>query len=312
MSAPAGLPASRQAAFAKVNLGLRVLDRRPDGHHNVHTVMQSIDLADDISVSLEPARQPRVTLECDRKDLEHEGNLAWMAAERLLGRVQQPWTAHVRLRKRIPSGAGLGGGSSDAGAVLRALTELLPSRPARSEVLDIAAGIGSDVPYFLFGGTAIATGRGTEVTAIADLPAAPLVLVFPGVEVPTARAYRDLAASRAAKLTHTAESRTMRVLGSCHIVPEGGGSLSLSEPMQNDFEGVVFHQSPEIADIKASLVASGAEHALMSGSGSAVFGIFSSPARARQVAAGFAGRGLAARVSRFIARSECGSGLLAR
>ena len=306
MSAPSAARASRQEAFAKVNLGLRVLDRRPDGYHNVRTVMQSIGLADDVSVTVEPACRRRVTLECDRKDLEHEGNLAWMAADRLLRIVPRPTAVHVSLRKRIPSGAGLGGGSSDAAAVLRALAKLLPAPPRRRDLLEVAAGIGSDVPYFLVGGTAVAAGRGTELTAQPDLPAAPLVLVLPDIEVSTARAYRELAASRGTGLTDPPESRTMKNLGSVPSVPEEGASFSLSEPMHNDFEDVVFHRFPAIADIKARLLACGARHALMSGSGSAVFGIFSSSAGARQVAADLACRGLRAEASRFRTRSECG------
>ena len=307
MSAPSGARASREEAFAKVNLGLRVLDRRPDGYHNVRTVMQSIDLADEVSVTVGPASRRRVTLECDRKDLEHERNLAWMAADRLLRIVRQPSAVHVRLSKRIPAGAGLGGGSSDAAAVLRALAKLLPAPPRRRDLLEIAGGIGSDVPYFLVGGTAVATGRGTELTAQPDLPAVPLVLVLPDIEVSTARAYRDLAASRETGLTDSLESRTIKTLGSVPSVPEEGTSFSLSEPMLNDFEEVVFHRFPAIADIKARLFACGARHALMSGSGSAVFGIFSSSAIARQVAADLACRGLRAEASRFRARSECGS-----
>ena len=300
---------SRQVAFAKVNLGLRVLDRRPDGYHNVRTLLQAIDLTDQVSVSLEEGLGPSVTLECDRKDLEHEGNLAWMAADRLLRRLRLAASVRIRLRKRLPAGAGLGGGSSDAGAVLRALVALLPRRPASQDLIEVASDLGSDVPYFLVGGTALATGRGTEVSPLPDLPGAALVVALPDVEVSTAKAYRALAESRVTALTRSGRSHTMRGLGSCQTGSETGVWDRLSEWMHNDFEEVVFQQFPALADIKASLLAGGARHALMSGSGSAVFGMFDSPARARQVAAGLAEGGLRAEVSRFLGRAECGTDL---
>ena len=300
---------SRQVAFAKVNLGLQVLDRRQDGYHNVRTLMQAIDLADDVRVSLATEPGPSVALECDRKDLEHEANLAWMAADRLLRRLRRTVSVRIRLRKRIPSGAGLGGGSSDAGAVLRALADLLAEPPGCRDLMEVASDLGSDVPYFLVGGTAVATGRGTEVSALPDLPSATLVVALPGIEVSTANAYRALAERRLTALTHSGRSHTMKGLGSRQTGSETGACDNLSEWMHNDFEEIVFQQFPALADIKAGLLAGGARHALMSGTGSAVFGIFDSPARARQVAAGLAQEGLRAEVSRFLARAECGTGL---
>ncbi len=298
---------SRQLAFAKVNLGLQVLDRRPDGYHNVRTLLQAIDLADDVWVSLGTEAGPSVALDCDRKDLEHEANLAWMAADRLLRRLRLTASVRIRLRKRIPVGAGLGGGSSDAGAVLRALADLLAEPPEHRDLVEVASDLGSDVPYFLVGGTAVATGRGTEVSALPDLAGATLVVALPDIEVSTANAYRTLAESRLAALTHLGRSPTMRGLGSYQTGSETGVWDSLSEWMHNDFEDVVFQQFPALADIKAGLLAGGARHALMSGTGSAVFGIFDSPGRARQMADGLALEGLRTVVSRFLGRSECGT-----
>lgn len=309
MAVPASVRHRREVAFAKVNLGLRVLDLRPDGYHNVRTVLQAIDLCDDVSVSVKEALCPSVSLECDRKDLENDGNLAWMAADRLLRRLQAAASVRIRLRKRIPAGAGLGGGSSDAGAVLRALAALLPQPLPPEELLEIASGLGSDVPYFLIGGTAIATGRGTEVSILPERAAAALVLALPGIEVSTAKAYRALAESRETGLTYPDAPHTMKDLGSRQSLSEPGAYDSLSEPMHNDFEDVVFQQFPALAEIKADLLASGARQALMSGSGSSVFGIFDTPEGARQAAAGLAADGLRAEVSRFLTRAECGIGL---
>ena len=300
---------SRQLAFAKVNLGLKVLDRRPDGYHNVRTLLQAIDLADEVCVTLGTESRPSVALECDRKDLEHEANLAWLAADRLLRRLRLTASVRIRLRKRIPVGAGLGGGSSDAGAVLRALADLLAEPPGHRDLLKVASDLGSDVPYFLVGGTAVATGRGTEVSALPDLPEAPLVVALPGIEVSTANAYRALAERRLTALTHSGRSHTMRGLGSRQTDSEPSAFDDFSEWMHNDFEEVVFQQFPALADIKAGLLAGGARHALMSGTGSAVFGVFESPARARHVADGLAQEGLRAEVSRFLGRGECGTGL---
>lgn len=306
MKVPASQPVSHQAAFAKVNLGLRVLDRRPDGYHNVLTLMQAIDFHDDVLVSVDWHGGPQVELECNRKDLEHEENLAWRAANALLRHLGLTATVRIGLRKRIPVGSGLGGGSSDAAAVLRGLADLLPQPVSPMEMCTIATGLGSDVPYFLVGGTAVATGRGTEVSALEDLPVAALVLVLPAIEVSTAKAYADLAASRAGSLTPHAGTPTMGGSGSHQPPRLAGLPDGLSDWIHNDFEGVVFRQFPALAGVKTNLLAGGARHALMSGSGSAVFGIFDSVSTAGQVAVDLVEAGLRVRVSRFLTRAECG------
>ncbi len=309
MAVPAGPRRASARAFAKLNLGLRVLDRRPDGFHNIRSVLQSIDLCDDVSVTLRQAPCASVELECDREDLANERNLAWIAADRILRRAAAQASVHVKLAKRIPAGAGLGGGSSDAGAVLRALASVLPEPPSRGTLLEIASDIGSDVPYFLTGGTALATGRGTEITALADRPPAVIVLALPAIEVSTAEAYRALAERRVTGLTHSGDAGTLEHYGSAR---SGSGDSAVQGPperMANDFEDVVFQQFPALAAIKRGLLANGASQALMSGSGSALFGLFDSPGAARSAARRLASPALRVEVCRFLTRAECGIGL---
>ncbi len=302
-----GVRAVSLRAFAKLNLGLRVLDRRSDGFHNIRSVLQAIDLCDDVSVALVDGSGPSVRLECDREDLVNDRNLAWVAADRVLRHVGADTAVHVRLRKRIPSGAGLGGGSSDAAAVLRALVGLLPVPPAPEALDAIAASIGSDVPYFLTGGTALAEGRGTDVTALPDLPFRAVAVALPSIEVSTAEAYRDLAERRVTGLTHSGDPDTMKQYGSVRSVFGEGTILDRSEGMVNDFEDVVFQQFPALAGIKRGLLANGARQALMSGSGASVFGLFDSTEGASQAACRLGTSGLRVEVARFLTRAECGT-----
>ncbi len=308
MSSQTGSGQTSFRAFAKLNLGLHVLDQRVDGYHNVWSVMQAIDICDDVSVSLIEGQGPSVRLDCDREDLANEHNLAWIAADRLLTGVGADAAVHVRLVKRIPPGAGLGGGSSDAAAVLRALDGLLPAAPP-GVLLEIAASIGSDVPYFLTGGTALAEGRGTEITALADLPARSVAVVLPAVEVSTAGAYRALAERRAGGLTHSGEPYTIDVYGSLRSVRGAGAVRDRLERMVNDFEDVVFQQHPALADVKVALLASGARQAALTGSGSAVFGLFDSTEEASRAAGRLEAVGLRVAVTRFLTRAECGISL---
>jgi 4-diphosphocytidyl-2-C-methyl-D-erythritol kinase len=297
-----------EAAFAKVNLGLRVLRRRRDGYHEIRTVLQSIEFFDDVDVSLRMGGRRSVQLLCDREDLNNKGNLAWRAADLLLRRLRVNARVRVRLVKRIPVGAGLGGGSSDAAAVLRAISYMLRKPPPPDVLLDVASVLGSDVPYFLIGGTAVASGRGTEVTPVPELPAAWIALAFPDIEVSTAWAYRALAESRATELTSSAPGP--------RIVGTGWGSSPvdiaferLSERMLNDFEGVVFRRYPTLKEIKRRILAHGARCALLSGSGSAVFGVFDSFQEASRASGALAAQGLRAQAVRFVTRADCGLGL---
>nr|MBA3846538.1 4-(cytidine 5'-diphospho)-2-C-methyl-D-erythritol kinase [Planctomycetota bacterium] len=167
------------SAPAKVNLHLEVLGRRGDGFHALETIFQTLELADEVSVELVPGPDG-IVLTCDDPTLPTDArNLAWRAAEAFRARRPVAGRCDVHLRKRIPAGAGMGGGSSDAAAVLRALSALVSAPPSSDELAAIAAELGSDVPFFLTGGTAHALGRGEIITPLADLPRLPLTVLKP-------------------------------------------------------------------------------------------------------------------------------------
>jgi 4-diphosphocytidyl-2-C-methyl-D-erythritol kinase len=172
----------------------------------------------------------------------------------------------MRLRKRIPMGAGLGGGSSDAAAVLLALPVLAGREVDLAKLCEIAEQLGSDVPFFLLGGTAVGIGRGSELFPLPDAPARPGLLVVPGVHVSTAEAYRRLSAGL------TSESQQNKIFSFQRHTWDWGGR----EPARNDFEAVVFGQHRSLVALKKRLIGAGASPAMMTGSGSAVFGLFGS------------------------------------
>ncbi len=246
----------RLRSLAKINLDLRVLDKRPDGYHNLRTVFQTISLADTIDIDYAPARRLSIDI---ASNLPIPGNLI----ETALQLLAIPGRFKIKLTKRIPLGGGLGGGSSNAAAILLAIPQLT-SKPVKfAKLLDFAARLGSDVPFFLLGGTAIGLARGTEIHPLPPLNPYPAILVTPGIHVSTAAAYRALnrpaslpAAPAATPITHLLDAPPDR--WRC----------------RNDFEPVVFPLHPQLKSIKGKLKKLGADVALMSGSGSTLFGIF--------------------------------------
>ena len=166
-------------AYAKVNLTLEILGRRNDGYHEVRTILQTIGLADKLNIS----ESPRLRVECDQPGLSGEDNLVWRAAESLAERAGVSPQVCIRIQKRIPVGMGLGGGSSDAAAALSALNRLWKLDLEHEELSRTAGELGSDVPFFLTGGTALAQGRGEQVAALPPLPRLPVTLVCPGTTV---------------------------------------------------------------------------------------------------------------------------------
>jgi 4-diphosphocytidyl-2-C-methyl-D-erythritol kinase len=257
-------------AFAKINLDLSVLGRRADGYHDVRTVLQALDLHD--SLRIDAVGGP-FRLEGDAGAMPLDSsNLIWRAAEtlwRAAGRRGPARGARIRVVKRIPSRAGLGGGSSDAAATLVGLNAMWRLRMRFDQMAAVAATLGADVPYFLYGGTALALGTGEQVFPLADLPRRYVVLAQPAIGVATADAYRWLSDARA-------EGAHPRPPASWPSLPAGGG---------NDFEPVVERRHPEIAAARHRLERAGAETARMSGSGSAVFGLFTRLRPARRAAA---------------------------
>ena len=256
-------------AFAKINLDLRVLSQRADNYHELRTVFQTISLADRIRIAFTPARKTNVVV---RGNIEIADNLISRAAYACLGAMRLTGRLEFDLDKRIPMGAGLGGGSSDAAAVLLALPVLAGTPLDWLVLLKLASELGSDVPFFLLGGTAVALGRGTELYPIPDHKPARGLLVAPEIHVSTADAYRRLSAEL------TTESQQNKMVSFQSTVWRGSvpGLLEAQTSYgQNDFETVVFSRHPELKSIKRRLLNLGAKPALMSGSGSALFGLFS-------------------------------------
>ena len=255
---------ARLRALAKINLDLRVLHARPDGYHEIRTIFQTISLADTIDVTFTRARATAIRIE---GDIDIPDNLIARAASLALDAMRLTARVEFRLRKRIPMGAGLGGGSSDAAAVLLALPALACRCLDLSGLMKMASELGSDVPFFLLGGAAVAMGRGTELYPLPDTKARRGLLVAPDVHVSTPAAYRALTPRL------TTESQQNKIVS---FQSQAWGELceGSSAGSVNDFETVVFEQFPQLAALKRRLMKLGANPAMMTGSGSALFGLF--------------------------------------
>lgn len=258
---------------AKLNLTLRVGPLRPDGYHEVRSLMQSIALHDTVTIT--EWRGP-FGLQCRTPGVPSDHtNLAWKAAAALwtrLGRPGEPRDAHIKIEKAIPSQAGLGGGSANAAAALVGLNTLWGAKMSRRDLGRLAATLGSDVPFFLQGGTAVATGRGEDLYPVDDVQRMGVVVIKPSFGVATADAYRWLDEDRKAGLPEAQEGRDIE-LG----WPSGG------VPLVNDLMAPVARRHPGISEMVDACLAEGAYGAQMTGSGSAVFGLFSETAATKAV-----------------------------
>jgi 4-diphosphocytidyl-2-C-methyl-D-erythritol kinase len=250
-------------AYAKVNLYLDVTGRRPDGYHELISLVCGIDLADTLRLQLN-AGKDRVT--CLHPDVpEDASNLALKAARRFFEAAGRDGHVDIVIEKRIPVGAGLGGGSSDAAAVLAALNTRFGRPLSHGTLLSIGRRIGADVPFFINGGPALAEGIGERLTPWPHLPANPLVLIYPGKPVSTAEVYRNLNLG----LTGTPKISKRNIFRQLRE-----NETDVCQLMYNALEPPAIALFPEIADAKQALMDSGADAALMSGSGSSVFGVF--------------------------------------
>jgi 4-diphosphocytidyl-2-C-methyl-D-erythritol kinase len=280
-------------AHAKVNLDLRVLGTRADGFHELRTVFQSLELHDTLTCVHQPGpfrivcRTPGVPLD--------QNNLVWRSATELwkeLGRPGEPRDVKITIQKQIPVQAGLGGGSADAAAALLALGRIWGGAPV-AFLRELAARVGADVPFFLSGGTALGLGKGEEIYPLVDLPPHWVVIVRPPYGVSTAEAYSWYDEDRAAGLR---EPRELQMLP----VPWP----TRAAQMINDLEPPVVRRHPEIGALKAALRDGGAVAAAMSGSGSAVFGLFRSRAVAKRVLRPLSKGGAIAVLTRTLSRSR--------
>lgn len=267
-------------APAKINLGLAVLGRRPDGFHELWTLFQAVSLCDRLRI-----RRARhgVAVHCAELPGLGEANLAHRAAALFLRETGTPGGLRVDLEKRIPAGGGLGGGSSDAAAVLLGCCRLFGVDPGRARLLAWAASLGSDVPFFLSGGTAVGRGRGELLSPAAPWPGGATVLIHvPPAGLSTADVYGGL---RAAPLTAGAAEPTILTARWLE-----GDLRRFGAALFNDLEAPAFALAPGLAAVKAALLAAGAAGALLCGSGSSVFGLFAGPHEAARAARLLRGR----------------------
>lgn len=274
-------------AYAKVNLTLEVLGRRDDGYHNVATILQTVDLADTVMI----ANNDKLTVECDEGGLSGESNLAWGAASSLAEWAGIVPRACIGISKRIPVASGLGGGSADAAATLVGLNRLWGLGLTGDELSQVAAGLGSDMPFLLTGGTAMGTGRGDEIAALPQLPAVEVLLVVPAASIDgkTPTMYRALQPEDFSDGTRT---RAM--------ADELDGRALTSLDCSNVFERAARKIFPGLDDVW-NKVAEVAEHPpRLSGAGPSIYSMPSSESERIRVAESLRGTGAAAYLVRTI------------
>jgi 4-diphosphocytidyl-2-C-methyl-D-erythritol kinase len=253
---------------AKINLCLSVLGKRPDGYHEVEMVMQAVGLYDEITVRL---IESGITVNCDNSTIPAgEGNIAYRAAREMQDLSGKQSGIAVDIKKNIPVAAGLGGGSSDAAAVLVACNRLLGAGLGRDRLAEIGTRLGMDVPFFLYGPTALAKGRGELLTSVPSPPKFWVLLVNPGFETSTAWVYKNLnfGLTKKGDCTNIAGLKVSQIARSLH----------------NDLETVTAAAHPVIGEMERSLLDSGALGVCMSGSGPTVFGIYPTEAACRTAA----------------------------
>jgi 4-diphosphocytidyl-2-C-methyl-D-erythritol kinase len=256
--------------FGKVNLALRILGRLVGGYHSLETIFQNISLSDRLTFRTTPGK---IIVRCDDQSVPSgEENTAWRAAALCLKRLDiRDRGVEIKIEKGIPTRSGLGGGSTDAAGTIIACEQLFGPLPGGDLTrFALAASIGADVPFLLCGGRALAWGIGERMLRLPVKKKTPLLLVIPQIPVSTSWAYRALDNAQA----EGDNSETLELNGGPLKWEELIGPLGPMEGMVNDFEPVVFAHHPELRDIKRMLIESGARVALLSGSGSGIYGLF--------------------------------------
>ena len=272
----------RIPAFAKINLRLDILGKRADGYHELRTIFQTLSLHDELR--LRSSKGPGIALTIQGNSAlasePIQKNLVYRAVDAVKRKLKIRGGVEIELNKKIPAGGGLGGGSSDAVAAMLGYLQLTKTKLSTAQMLEIAASLGADVPFFLFGGRALGVNRGDEIYPLQDVPKMHLLVVVPReIRVPTPDAFRWV---NAKPLGLTKSAIDPKLLQFCALSWSSQGN-----GLSNDFEGPVFRRHPRLAQIKRVLLQKGAAEASLAGSGSAVFGVFPSPAMARRAAVGF-------------------------
>lgn len=260
-------------SYAKINLGLRIVNKRQDGYHDLETIFYKIGLFDEIE--LEPT-DGEITLTSPQQGVPcNDSNLCWKAVRLLQNELKTMQGAHIHLKKNIPMGAGLGGGSSNAAVIVKNLPSLWNKTLSSEAQTKIALRLGSDVPFFLVRSTSFAEGRGEQLTEIDFSFPYWVVVLNPNIHVSTPWAYMSLAIARNG------------IFPVRNSLIDDFQQKDFSKILTNDFETVVFEYYPVIAKLKQSLLNLGASYALMSGSGASVFGLFENKGKALRAADNF-------------------------
>src|ERR1700742_4099166 len=285
------MPEVRLPSFAKINLRLDIVGKRPDKYHELRTIFQTISLHD--TLHLRTSNKPGIKLTIHGNDrLANEPfqrNLVYRAIDALRRELKIRSGVEIDLYKTIPAGGGLGGGSSNAAAALLGYLQLTHKRIPLERLIEVATPLGADVPFFLFGGRALGVNKGDEIYPLGDVKKHSILVIAPqGIHVPTPEAFRwvnaqPLASSqRPASNQLTNRRSNSKLSGFCALC----WSAQLAG-LSNDFEAAVFRRHPRLATIKRGLLKAGAAEAMLAGSGSAVVAGFASPALGRRAAVGF-------------------------
>jgi len=257
---------------------LRILDRRSDGYHNLWSIMHTVALEDAVTMRVTSSQGGiRLASNAEGLSVDHT-NLVWKAASAVLEHARLSVGVDIELHKRVPMGAGLGGGSSDAAATILGLNQSLKLGWSREKMAEVGQALGSDVAFFLFAPSAIVSGRGESVRPVTIEGGRWIVLVKPAFGIETKWAYQELAATRAG----------VRQLSADHSELDRRDRMTwgqVAARVENDFEMPVFARHPKLAEIKRSLLKRGAQFALLSGSGATVFGLFDEESAARRAGA---------------------------
>jgi len=247
-------------AYAKINIGLKILNKREDGYHAIETTLSTINLSDIIEIETKPSG---IIIDSPGIDIPQEENLCYKAAVLLKENSNINQGVRIRLTKNIPIGGGLGGGSSDAAAVLKGMNKLFGLRLRDEELIELSTQLGADVPFFIKGGAAYARGIGNQLTFF-NMPKMQLAIYYPGYPISTSWAYNEY------------DKMTLTPLPETNIVePEPKGKkkkrMRIDFKLRNDFEKVVFKYHPDLIDIKSNLLMAGAFFISLSGSGSCIY-----------------------------------------
>ena len=255
-------------SHAKINLRLDILRKRADGYHDIRTVFQKVSLRDELHIAIS---KRGIEVTCDNPQVPvNKDNLACKAAQSMLNQYNIKDGVSIEIKKNIPVAAGLGGGSSNAASTLMGINQLFGLGAAKQELMKIGSTIGADVPFFIFGKTALATGIGDRLETMEITPKLWLLLITPDIPISTAWAYSNL------RMGLTNEHINITIPCCINHLSE------IITMLSNDLEKVAIPRYPIIQKIKDELINKGAEGSLMSGSGSTVFGIFSSEDEAKE------------------------------